>query len=195
MNRLTINKPASEMSMTELAHNSCYAIDRKARYRDFGIDIDARDFARSLMVEYSLWEFGKDDELKDDESFDFTMHDNLSMDPCSNMGLIALFYRNLWAMADLHARLKEYEDAEEQGLLLRLPCKVGSMVYEIKKDLNQMKRETIEHNGHYYHRNIDVYFITQVTFEIEDFAELGRTVFLTKEEAEQAVARMEKDNG
>ena len=89
--------------------------------------------------------------------------------------------------------LKQYRIAEEQGLLLRLPCKVGSMVYEIKKDLNQMKRETIEHNGHYYHRNIDVYYIAQVTFEIEDFAELGKTVFLTKEEAEQALARMEKE--
>ena len=90
-------------------------------------------------------------------------------------------------------KLAEYEDLEEQGLLLRLPCKVGSMVYEIKKDLNQMKRETIEHNGHYYHRNIDVYYIAQVTFEIEDFAELGKTVFITKEEAEQALAKIEKE--
>lgn len=89
-------------------------------------------------------------------------------------------------------KLGEYEDLEEQGLLLRLPCKVGSMVYEIKKDLNQMKRETIEHNGHYYHRNIDVYFVTQVTFEIEDIVLLGKTVFLTKEEAEQALAKMKE---
>lgn len=28
-------------------------------------------------------------------------------------------------------KLKEYEDLEEQGLLLRLPCKVGSTVYRI----------------------------------------------------------------
>lgn len=88
--------------------------------------------------------------------------------------------------------LQQYRYAEDQGLLLRLPCKVGSMVYEIKKDLNQMKRETIEHNGHYYHRNIDVYYIAQVTFEIEDFAELGKTVFITKEEAEQALAKMKE---
>lgn len=96
--------------------------------------------------------------------------------------------------SELYWRLKKYEDAEEQGLLLRLPCKIGSMVYEIKKDLNQMKRETIEHNGHYYHRNIDVYFVTQVTFEIEDIVSLGKTVFLTKEEAEQALERMVKEN-
>jgi hypothetical protein len=88
--------------------------------------------------------------------------------------------------------LKQYRIAEEQGLLLRLPCNVGSMVYEIKKDLNQMKRETIEHNGHYYHRNIDVYFVTQVTFEIEDIVSLGKTVFLTKEEAEAVLAKMKE---
>ena len=28
-------------------------------------------------------------------------------------------------------KLKEYEDAEEQGLLLRLPCKVGDTIYYI----------------------------------------------------------------
>lgn len=30
---------------------------------------------------------------------------------------------------DVMKRLAEYEDAEEQGLLLRLPCKVGDTVY------------------------------------------------------------------
>lgn len=30
-------------------------------------------------------------------------------------GLIALFYRNLWAMADLRERLKVYEDEEEKA--------------------------------------------------------------------------------
>lgn len=31
----------------------------------------------------------------------------------------------------LAERLKEYEDLEEQGLLLRLPCKVGDVLYVI----------------------------------------------------------------
>lgn len=87
----------------------------------------------------------------------------------------------------------QLEDLEEQGLLLELPCKVGAIVYAIKKDLNDMKREVIEHNGHYYHRNINVYFITQVTFEIEDIINLGKTVFLTREEAEKALAEMERE--
>lgn len=28
-------------------------------------------------------------------------------------------------------KLADYEDAEEQGLLLRLPCKVGDIIYEV----------------------------------------------------------------
>lgn len=122
MERLTTNKPVEEMSMTELAHNSCYAKDRKARYRDYEMDIDARDFARKLMLEFGEWkhieEYGldADNELVDDDIFDDTMLDNLQYEPTTTIGLIALFYRNLWAMADLHTRLKAYEDAEEQAL-------------------------------------------------------------------------------
>ena len=34
----------------------------------------------------------------------------------------------------LGERLKAYEDAEEQGLLVRLPCKVGDTVYSVIYD-------------------------------------------------------------
>ena len=34
-------------------------------------------------------------------------------------------------IGDILGKLAEYEDLEEQGLLLRLPCKVGSTVYAI----------------------------------------------------------------
>lgn len=124
MERLTNNKPVGEMSMVELAHNSCYAKDRLARYRDYEMDMDARDFARNLMTTLT------DDELPlDDENFDEEILENLIYDPFSDVkGLIALFYRNLWAMADLREKLKAYEDAEEQGLILRLPDPPGTAV-------------------------------------------------------------------
>lgn len=124
MNRLTTNKPTSEMNMIELAHNGCYAEERLARYRDFDRDIDARDFARELMVSYGLWksceEYGldADNELVDDEIFDETMLDNMQYDATTIEGLVALFYRNLWAMADLHSKLKHYEDLEGAGRLI-----------------------------------------------------------------------------
>lgn len=103
------------MSMIELAHNSCYADDeRNARYRDYEMDMDARDFARNLMVTLT-----KDEMPISDTEFDEEILDNLAIDPFSDVrGLIALFYRNLWAMANLRETLKKYEDLEEKGLPL-----------------------------------------------------------------------------
>lgn len=43
MERLTTNKDVSKMGMYELAHNSCYIKDGKARYRDYDLDVDARE--------------------------------------------------------------------------------------------------------------------------------------------------------
>ena len=129
MERLTTNKSVADMSMIDLAHNSCYADDeRNARYRDYEMEMDARDFARNLMVTLA-----KDELPVDDAEFDEEILDNLTIDPFSDVrGLIALFYRNLWAMADLREKLKYHEDAEEQGLLLRLPISEDAPVYSIE---------------------------------------------------------------
>ncbi len=173
MDRLTTNKNVQEMTMTELAHNCCYAKDRNARYRDFDMDMDARDFARNLMITLA------NDELpNDDDEFDEEIFENLQYDQFSDVkGLIALFYRNLWAMADLRERLKSYEDAEEQGLLLRLPCKVGDTVYSVVKDGLQ---------------------IFELEFSLDFFvrrkSDIGKTVFLTKEEAEQELEKMQQSH-
>ena len=131
MERLTTNKNISEMGMYEFAHNCCYCKDSVARYRDFENDINARDLARELA-----WSLADIELSSYDDNFDEEMLENLQYDIRKEpIGLIALFYRNLWAMADLRERLKEYEDAEEQGLLLRLPCKIGSE----KKIAEQLK--------------------------------------------------------
>lgn len=127
MNRLTSNKNATDMSMMELAHNSCYADKRNARYRDYELDIDARELVRNLAKDIC------DEDLSDlsNEEFDEYMAEMLSVEMDSQIGLLALFYRNLWAMADLREKLKEYEDLEEQGRLVKLPCKVGDTIYII----------------------------------------------------------------
>lgn len=50
-------------------------------------------------------------------------------------------------------KLADYEDAEEQGLLLRLPCKVGDKVYQISENfIEQCTVETI-FLGNYRDRN------------------------------------------
>lgn len=110
MKRLTVYKPASDMNMVELAHNCCYVKDRNARYRDFEMDMDARDFARNLMTTLT-----GDDLPTDDDDSDEEIMENLQYDPFESVtGLIALFYRNLWAMADLRETLKSYEDAKDK---------------------------------------------------------------------------------
>ena len=106
--------------MIELAHNSCYADDeRNARYRDYDLDIDSRQLVRNLMKDIC------DEDLSgmSDEEFDEYMGEMLSVEMDSLVGLLALFYRNLWAMANLRETLKKYEDLEEQGRLVKLPIK------------------------------------------------------------------------
>lgn len=109
MKRLTTNKPVTEMSMWELAHNSCYVKDGKARYRDYSLDMDARELTRNLLNNLA------DDAFIDnsDETFDDVIADYLQYGTGELVSLIALFYRNLWAMADLRECLKKYEDREE----------------------------------------------------------------------------------
>ena len=76
-------------------------------------------------------------------------------------------------------------DAEEQGLLLRLPCKVGDTVWEISRYLTFGE---CGDKADVWHR------IDQQNFTLSMLGYYGKTVFLTKEEAEQALARMEKEN-
>lgn len=197
MERLTTNKSVADMSMIELAHNSCYADDeRNARYRDYDMEMDARDFARNLMVTLT-----KDELPVNDAEFDEEVLDNLMIDPFSDVrGLIALFYRNMWAMADLREKLKDYEDAEEQGLLLRLPCKVGDKIFldfaGFGKDIDEFTVKDFHldcfENGETilfcdYESN-DSTLSGQI-----DVMEFGKTVFLT--EAEAKLKEMEEKDG
>lgn len=179
MERLTSNKKVSDMSMIELAHNSCYADnERNARYRDYEMDMDARDFARNLMVTLV-----KDEMPISDTEFDEEILDNLAIDPFSDVrGLIALFYRNLWAMAKLRETLKKYEDLEEQGRLIKLPCKIGTEVYDITWWDNVQEKVVVK--GKVYCRTVHKHKVTKLPFTYSDIDNFGKTVFLTKSEAE-----------
>lgn len=201
MERLTTNKKVSEMGMVELAHNCCYEDDEhNARYRDFEMEMDARDFARNLMVTLT-----KDELPLDKTEFDEEILDNLTIDPFSDVrGLIAVFYRNLWAMADLREKLKCYEDAEEQGLLLQLPCKVGDKVYQISENfIEPCTVETI-FLGNYRDRNGNWCNMAEIHYDRDDcpyvsteiyFTDIGETVFLTESEAEAKLKEMEEKDG
>lgn len=189
MERLTTNKDVSEMSVIELAYNSCYAKDKKARYRDYEMDVDARELAIKMLAEHA----DIPNEFTCDEDFDEFMLDSLQYGTDDMLGLIAVFYRNLWSMTDLRERLKYYEDLEEQGKLLKLPCKVGDTLYTVNRgeiismvvceisvfslisDDVQIKCTESSSYGflHYSAKNI------------------GDIVFLSRDEAETALKRVE----
>lgn len=93
----------------------------------------------------------------------------------------------------LNRILKRYQDLEEQGLLLRLPCKVGDTVYQITR--NFISEFRIKSFIQYSNGNI--FFDWECTkgmykrvdgFHIDD---IGKNVFLTKEEAEAKLKEME----
>lgn len=106
MHRLTSDKPVSEMNMVELAHNGCHIKDGCAWFRDYETDTDARELTRKLLKQYAEG----DDSFTCDDDFDDYMLDCLQYDTDTIEGLIALLYRNLWAMAELRETLKQYED-------------------------------------------------------------------------------------
>ena len=104
---------------------------------------------------------------------------------------------------DAADKLADYEVAEEQGLLVRLPCKVGDMLYEI--DLPEYGVIVCKvlyvdcYCGPFAHApggkivsatSVGVEVVeghgkgSSYAFEKDDF---GKTVFLTREEAEAAL--------
>lgn len=84
------------------------------------------------------------------------------------------------------AKLATYEQAEEQGLLLRLPCKVGSNIYRITDDgvdVADCREIRVADEEMYIESNT---FCDWISFD-----KIGNTVFLTEEEAETKLKEME----
>lgn len=86
-------------------------------------------------------------------------------------------------------KLATYEDLEEQGLLLRLPCKVGDVLYFAHHD-RVISSEVLSAKYHAEAENHGVFIRERLTIDVEgvsaeiDFCDIGKTVFLTKSEAE-----------
>ena len=80
--------------------------------------------------------------------------------------------------------LKSYKEAEEQGLLVRLPCKVGDDLYCIVN--GEVKKLKVHSFGVPDFEITDIEFKYVDGFKIVRFVgEVGKTVFLTREEAEK----------
>lgn len=96
-------------------------------------------------------------------------------------------------------KLAEYEDLEEQGLLVRLPCKVGDTVYRVNAGAKQPIIPMTVSEIHFlcYKNERAVRFdaigkedMGESCYRLED---IGRIVFLTREEAEKKLEEMKKN--
>lgn len=101
-------------------------------------------------------------------------------------------------------KLADYEDLEEQGLLVRLPCKVGNIVWELclcddgNYRIFQMIVKSISKYGTLRQVEKDVtiwhiYAESDYTYMYKSFADFGKTVFSTKEEAEKKLEEMKNE--
>lgn len=91
-------------------------------------------------------------------------------------------------------KLTEYEDLEEQGLLKIFPCKVGDKLYQPTRGfVSVFIVKTIEVST-CHNIIIHTHLVSGVNITGDVFSEkeIGKTVFLTQAEAEEALKGMEK---
>lgn len=110
---------------------------------------------------------------------------------------------------DVMNALAEYEDLEEQGLLVRLPCKVGDTVWVVTSPINVFGYDEYDGDAEY-----EVYesFLSSVSYYAsgEQFriyakvtnsfiaayfreCDFGESIFLTREDAEKKLEEMKND--
>ena len=105
-----------------------------------------------------------------------------------------------------YKKLAAYEDAEEQGLLFRLPCGIGSDVYMIPSKINYKLNILSLHpeNNKVYHQKVDLITFSENGWYIKcdkdrEYAierilsekMYKETWFLSQEEAEAKLKEME----
>lgn len=87
---------------------------------------------------------------------------------------------NCEIMTSIFEKLGKYEDLEEQGRLIKLPCKVGDRLYRIDF-LGFIISDTV----HSIHILRNTAYLEMNYWDKDIFlSEVGKTVFLTKSEAE-----------
>lgn len=209
MERLTTDNPTDNI---EASLNLFYVRDGDAFIRGGGdapdyADISVTDFirkaARTICPDMLLPESA--------EEISFAMAEYLFDGYEEPSGLIALLYTAAWSYAELRERLKAYENtglspiaceesakiekglseggystsrmvelmcADKEGRVIVLPCKEGTTVYCISLPIatypDKSKPEVVP-----------------IAFTRNDLLKFGSRVFLTREEAEKALAEME----
>lgn len=153
MERLTTDNPQGNF---EAMLNYVYSKDGIAHIRNDGVNdnVPLHEWARRECIARGCDEFPGETFEEIDEAI---------CDCAFDHGECPIFLAYTFACQACHLRdrLKRYEDAEQEGRLVVLPCKVGDTVYAIN------------------HGKID-----EATFIGDAF---GKTIFLTRKEAEAAL--------
>ena len=85
----------------------------------------------------------------------------------------------------LESELSAYRTAEEQGLLVRLPCKVGDEIFSFRWSIKNQKHEVC--TGKVKNVRYDSVDSSVMVSDGEYYRVWGKTVFPTREEAEEAL--------
>lgn len=115
--------------------------------------------------------------------------------------LLELSNENQFGANDAYYKLQEYEDLEDQGRLLRLPCKVGDTVYCIGEGTISdyiVDSFTLDKDDglclQICKRKKDGWITVTLTHGVE-VSKIGKTIFLTKEDAEEKLKELWKEYG
>lgn len=213
MKRLTTNCPDNNL---DAALNLFYIKDFETWVRGGGDGPDYPDIRLYDFIRKAAKILLPDlDFPTDDDGVDYAMGELLLDGPDEPTGLLALLYTAAWSYAELRGRLMQYEDtglepamcanyktfedeaiskgvafkrivalmeADRAGRLVVLPCKVGDMVYFtllgriIEKQVFSIV--SFSDSTRIYCGGTSEYFRPE---------DIGKTFFLTREEAEKAL--------
>ena len=96
-------------------------------------------------------------------------------------------------VAELLEELKSYKDLEEQGLLVRLPCKVGDTVFRINEGAKNPIIELTVTQINIIRKSYNLEVVDRDGGELMYFKnDIGNSIFLTREEAEKKLEEMKK---
>lgn len=87
-------------------------------------------------------------------------------------------------LAEWLEQLKEYKQLEEQGRLIKLPCKIGSVLYEINDLTGFITERDIDKIEIFECPTPHIFLTSGRYYRMSASRDFGRTVFATKSEAE-----------
>lgn len=102
-------------------------------------------------------------------------------------------WENCKTISDVIDKLAEYEDLEEQDRLVKLPFMVGDRVYQINENFIEPCTVEVIFLANYTDKDGNYCNMAEIHYDRDDcpyvsteiyFTDFGKTVFLTKSEAE-----------